>query len=227
VPITFQAKLLRFIETRKYQVLGEPEEREADVRILAATNRDLKLAIRENQFREDLYFRLQVLEIEIPPLRKRKQDIRELVLENRELLKGKEIDPGFWEGVFAYDWPGNTRELLTVLTRAGIHSASTITGNDIQDVINRSFYKGISTAKDDKIEQIRVEINEGKNFWQLVWRPFIDREIDRNTVKTILQDFYQKNSCSFKKMIKSMNLDEKDYQKFMSLLYQYKIDPRD
>ena len=56
---TFQAKLLRFIETRKYRVLGEPVERQADVRILAATNRDLKEAVRQDQFREDLYFRLQ------------------------------------------------------------------------------------------------------------------------------------------------------------------------
>ncbi len=227
VPITFQAKLLRFIETRKYQVLGEPAEREADVRILAATNRDLKQAIQMNQFREDLYFRLQVLEIEIPPLRKRKEDIRDLVLENRELLKGKEIGPGFWEAVFAHDWPGNIRELVTVLTRIGIHAAGPITGQDIQDVINQSHYKRTSAEKDDKITQIRIDINEGKNFWQLVWRPFIDRDLDRKAVKTILKEFYEENSRSFKKMIRSLNMDEKDYQKFMSLLYQYKIDPRD
>ncbi|UCH96068.1 MAG: sigma 54-interacting transcriptional regulator, partial [Candidatus Aminicenantes bacterium] len=192
-----------------------------------ATNRDLKEAIRTNQFREDLYFRLHVLEIEIPPLRKRKQDIRDLVLEHRELLKGKEIGPGFWEAVFAHDWPGNTRELITVLTRAGIHAAGPITGQDIQGVMNSSYYKKISAEKDDKTAQIRMHINEGKNFWQLVWRPFIDRDLDRKAVKTILKEFYQENSRSFKKMIGSLNIDEKDYQKFMSLLYQYKIDPRD
>jgi transcriptional regulator with PAS, ATPase and Fis domain len=76
IPISFQAKLLRFIEKKKYRVLGETEEREADVRIVAASNKDLQKAIENNEFREDLYYRLHVLEIEIPPLRKRKQDIR-------------------------------------------------------------------------------------------------------------------------------------------------------
>jgi len=76
IPLSFQTRLLRFIETKKYRILGESSERKADLRIITATNRDLLKAIEEGEFREDLYFRLHVLELEIPPLRYRKEDIK-------------------------------------------------------------------------------------------------------------------------------------------------------
>jgi transcriptional regulator with PAS, ATPase and Fis domain len=225
VPITFQAKLLRFIETRKYQVLGEPVEREADVRILAATNRDLKEAIRESQFREDLYFRLQVLEIEIPPLRKRKEDIRNLVLENRELLKTKEIGSGFWEAIYAHDWPGNVRELITVLTRAGIHSAGPITGKDIQDVIHRGYYKKAPAEKDDKMERIRIAVEEGKSFWEAAWQPFIKRYLNRCEIKQFIEEEYVKNNFSLKKMSQQMHIKDSEFKRFIAALHNYDIHP--
>jgi transcriptional regulator with PAS, ATPase and Fis domain len=225
IPLTFQAKLLRFIETRKYQVLGEPREHEADVRILAATNRDLKQAIRENQFREDLYFRLQVLVIDIPPLRKRKQDIRNLVMEHRELLKGKEIGPGFWEAVFNHDWPGNTRELITILTRAGIHAAGLITGKDVGNVINRDYYKKTSPGIDDKMEQIHIAIEEGKSFWEAVWQPFIKRYLNRDEVKRFLEDGYIRSDSSLKKLSQQMHIKDSEFKKFIATLHKYNIHP--
>lgn len=225
VPLTFQAKLLRFIETRKYQVLGEPAESEADVRILAATNRDLRQAISLNQFREDLYFRLHVLEIELPPLRERKEDIRELVLENRELLKGKEIGSGFWDAVFAYDWPGNVRELTTVLTRAGIHAAAPITGEDIQGVINRSQYQKNSAKKNDKLDQLRIDMEAGKSFWEVVWQPFINRYLNRDEIKQILAEGYIKNEHSLKKLSRQMHIEDADFKKFIAILHKYDIHP--
>jgi transcriptional regulator with PAS, ATPase and Fis domain len=85
VPISCQAKLLRFIDKKRYRVIGESKEREADVRIVAASNRDLQQAINDKEFREDLYYRLHVLEIEIPPLRGRKEDIREFITKNRQV----------------------------------------------------------------------------------------------------------------------------------------------
>ncbi|MCP4154193.1 MAG: sigma-54-dependent Fis family transcriptional regulator, partial [bacterium] len=112
VPLSFQAKLLRFIETKKYLVLGESSERCANIRIIAATNRDLHHAIEAKEFREDLYFRLHILELKIPPLRVRKEDLKKLVLEYSRFLKGKEIGTGFWEAIIRHNWPGNVRELI-------------------------------------------------------------------------------------------------------------------
>lgn len=225
VPVTFQAKLLRFIETRKYQVLGEPVERKADIRIVAASNRDLKQAIRLDQFRKDLYFRLQVLEIEIPPLRKRREDIRDLVLEHRKLLKGKEIEPGFWEAVFAHGWPGNIRELITVLTRAGIHFDNPVIGRDIQDVIDHTHYKRTAAEKDNKIEQIRLEIEKGKNFWEAVWQPFIKRYLNRDEIMEILEKGYIRCNLSLKRLSQQMHIKDSEYKRFIAALHNYDIHP--
>jgi len=72
----------------------------------------------------------------------------------------------------------------------------------------------------------REKIAPGENFWQVIRKPFIARELDRNTVKGILNFFYTESSHSFKKMTAYLNVDQSDYKKFMSLLYKYRIDPR-
>jgi len=226
IPLSFQAKLLRFIETKKYRIVGEAAEREADVRIVTATNKDLLKAIESNEFREDLYFRLQVLEIEIPPLRQRKEDIRSLVTENQKHLKGKAIGDGFWEAILDYNWPGNVRELITVLKRAGIMLNEPITGEDILSVIKQGIYKKSIDEDLDKTEEIWKDLKAGKNFWDVLWEPFIRREIDRDLVKKVLKKAFVVSSNNFKKMIEILNVKEDDYQKFMSLMYKYKIDPR-
>jgi len=226
VPVSFQAKLLRFIETRKYLVLGEPSERQTDVRIVAATNKDLHKAIKMKEFREDLYYRLNILEIEIPPLRKRKEDIKALVLEKMELLKGKEPGNGFWEAIYNHDWPGNVRELITVLIRAGIHCNSPVSGKNIQEIIDQTHYKKSFNQQNNQMEQTWEKIESGKVFWEVVWKPFIDRDIDRDKIKAFLKDAYSKSQHSFKKMAEILNLDNKGYHSLMSLMRKYKIDPR-
>lgn len=228
VPLEIQAKLLRFIDTRKFYILGESTEKQADVRIIAATNKDLQTAVVDKEFRQDLLYRLNVLEIKIPPLQERKEDIKNLVLENRVLLRGKEIGDGFWDVVTGYPWPGNVRELLNMLKRAGIMLEGPITGEKLLSLLNVESESDTSGREDTAplLREIREKIKTGENFWNLVWKPFIGRDIDRKAVKAILKTFYTENSSNFKKMIGSLNVKAEDYQKFMSLLYKYKIDPR-
>lgn len=231
VPLEVQAKLLRFMDTQKFYTLGESTEKEADVRIIAATNKDLQQAVADKEFREDLYYRLNVLEIQLPPLRQRKDDIKNLVMENQLLLRGKEIGAGFWEAVCNYQWPGNVRELLNILKRAGIMLESPITGEKISSLLYMNARdKESQLLKQEKgdrmIMEIREKLKTGESFWQLIWKPFIDRELDRNTVKRILKHFYTESSYNFRQMIRSLNMDTGDYPKFMSLIYKYKIDPR-
>jgi two-component system response regulator GlrR len=116
VTSNMQVKLLRFIQEKEFKPLGSPASVKVDVRILAATNRDLKKAVQENCFREDLYYRLNVIPISIPPLRERKEDIPLLV--NHFLKKyGMEgelkikFSPLAMQKMLSYEWPGNVREL--------------------------------------------------------------------------------------------------------------------
>ena len=119
-----QAKLLRVLQDRSFERLGGNETITVDVRIIVATNKDLEEAIPSGKFRGDLYYRLNVVSILIPPLRERKEDIPELVSYflkkfNRELKKGiGGITPEAMEKIVSYGWPGNVRQLENVLKRA-------------------------------------------------------------------------------------------------------------
>jgi len=125
-----QAKILRVMQDREFMRLGGTKTLRVDVRIIAATNTDLEELIRQNRFREDLFYRLNVIKIEIPPLRERKEDIPLLIShfvsmyskENKKKIEG--ISDGVMEILETYDWPGNIRELENLIERAIVLSKS-------------------------------------------------------------------------------------------------------
>jgi transcriptional regulator with PAS, ATPase and Fis domain len=117
-----QAKLLRVLEERKLNRVGDPREREVDVRIIAATNRPLEQAIEAGTFRQDLYYRLLVFPLDVPPLRQRRDDIEPLVrafLDRFERTREK-LPAATLKRMRAYRWPGNVRELRNLVERAHI-----------------------------------------------------------------------------------------------------------
>jgi two-component system, NtrC family, response regulator AlgB len=126
MPLTIQPKLLRFIQDREYERVGDYTPRKADVRLIAATNIDIEQAVASGRFREDLFYRLNVIQIEIPPLRERQDDIADLAhrllsffgRNNHRLLKGFTEDA--LQALKGYTWPGNIRELRNVIERAAI-----------------------------------------------------------------------------------------------------------
>jgi DNA-binding NtrC family response regulator len=126
-----QAKLLRVLQNGEFERLGSSETRRADVRLLCATNADLHDAVRRGAFRQDLLFRLNVIEIHVPPLRDRKDDV--LPLAAAFLKKQpKHLNDEAKEALLAYDWPGNVRELDNRLQRARVTaSGDTITAADL------------------------------------------------------------------------------------------------
>jgi DNA-binding NtrC family response regulator len=133
-----QAKLLRVLEDGHYRRVGSTQESHADVRIVAATNKVLEEEMRAGRFREDLYYRLNVLPIALVPLRERRQDIPELVehfLKTRPVGGGHcRIEPEALQALERYDWPGNIRELANVIERAQILSREgTITLDDLPE----------------------------------------------------------------------------------------------
>jgi Nif-specific regulatory protein len=131
VSLAVQAKLLRVVEEKEFERIGGTRTLRADVRIIAATNLDLEEAIARNEFREDLFYRLNIIPIELSPLRKRREDIPYLVQHflrkiSRDLGRpSKELDPAVLDLFAAYTWPGNVREL-----EAAIHRAFVLAGGD-------------------------------------------------------------------------------------------------
>ena len=126
LPIEVQVKLLRVLEGHTIERLGNPKPISVDVRIIAATHRNLISAVREGHFREDLYYRLNVFPITVPPLRERREDIPLLVQAFVDQLSGtmgkriEELDPETMDDLIAYPWPGNVRELRNLVERAMI-----------------------------------------------------------------------------------------------------------
>jgi DNA-binding NtrC family response regulator len=124
MPLDIQAKLLRALEERAFRRVGGTATIKVDVHLLAASNRDLKALIKENKFREDLYFRLKVVDLHLAPLRERKVDIPELAgffvreFNARLGINVTDITPRAMKALVAYDWPGNIRELRNAIERA-------------------------------------------------------------------------------------------------------------
>lgn len=131
-----QIKILRVLQERKFERVGGESTVDVDVRFIAATNRDLKLEIAEGRFREDLYYRLNVVNIHVPPLRERREDIpllaatflHEFSQENGKLVDG--FEPRARQALYTYDWPGNVRELRNCIESAVVMSSSNLIGID-------------------------------------------------------------------------------------------------
>jgi nitrogen regulation protein NR(I) len=132
MPMTLQSKILRLLQEQVFERVGGSETIRTDVRLIAATHRDLKSAANEGKFRADLYYRLGVFTIHLPPLRERQDDLPLLVRHylrryNRELGREvHEIDPEALERLARYDWPGNVRELQSVLKQALLQAHGTV-----------------------------------------------------------------------------------------------------
>jgi two-component system response regulator AtoC len=119
IPSSMQAKLLRVLQERAFERVGGTETLKVDVRVIAATNRDLKKRVAEGAFREDLFYRLNVISITLAPLRERRGDIRPLAEHFlRELKPSARFAPDVLEALERYDWPGNARELRNSIERA-------------------------------------------------------------------------------------------------------------
>jgi len=182
-----QVDLLRVLQQKEFRRLGGEEVIKVDVRILAATNRDLQKAIRENRFREDLYYRLNVISIHVPPLRERKEDIPLLVetfirrycMEmNKEELK---IAPTALKLLLDYDWPGNVRELENVIERAlVIGQGKEIAADDLpfsrKELVPEKLPKSLKIMEQMHIERILEETD-----WNIS-RAARELDIDRQTL---------------------------------------------
>lgn len=201
ISLKTQVDLLRVLQQKEFSRLGSEDLIKVDVRIIAATHRDLRQAIHENRFREDLYYRLNVISIHMPPLRERKEDIplladtaiRKYCLEmNRE--KGK-IAPSALKLLMDYDWPGNVRELENIIERALVIGKGTeIVADDLpfssKSFTAESFPKSLKTMEKLHIERILDGCN-----WNIS-RAARELDIDRQTLYNKIEKYEIKRGGS-------------------------------
>jgi transcriptional regulator with GAF, ATPase, and Fis domain len=144
IPPSLQPKLLRILQEQEFERLGSSRTHQVDVRLVAATHRDLEGMVANGQFRSDLYFRLNVFPVLLPPLRERREDIPELVTHFVEILGRRvgrhirHIPPETMSALCSYDWPGNIRELQNLIERAVILSVDGVLPNPLLTVGTQS-----------------------------------------------------------------------------------------
>jgi len=175
MPLSMQAKLLRFLQSKEFEKIGSTKTQKANVRIIVATNKDLEKMVKDRLFREDLYYRISVYSIYIPPLRERKEDIPILIeyfIKNLKIKLNKDIkiDKATVDIMIACDWQGNIRELESCLTRAAIMSNSNIIKpEDLScvgglfcptKVINKTNVKALEHSLEHKQEHVKAEFSE-------------------------------------------------------------------
>jgi two-component system response regulator HydG len=164
LPVPMQAKLLRAIEERKLRPVGGDLEVPFDVRLVTATNRDLETAVEENRFREDLFFRVNVIQIDLPPLRARGTDVLLLAQHFVELFAARAskdvtgISHAVAEKLLAYSWPGNIRELRNVIERAvALARYDKLAVEDLPEKIRDYRRKQVVLAGDDPDDLVPLE----------------------------------------------------------------------
>ena len=175
IPVAMQPKLLRALEERKVRPVGSNQEIDIDVRIVAATNRDLEEAVEENRFREDLYFRVNVIHVRLPPLRSRGTDVLMLAqhfLQRYALQANKDvkgISSAAAQRLCDYHWPGNVRELRNCMERAvALTRFSEIAIEDLPERIVKYRRSHVVVASDDPSELVPLEEVERRYILRVV-----------------------------------------------------------
>lgn len=209
LPLTMQSKLLRVLEEKEVRPIGSNTTEKLDLRVLAATNKDLQACVADGTFREDLFYRLNIVEIRVPPLRERKEDIKDLVnffiqKKNKELGRNyNSIDERVLEILKNYSWKGNVRELENAIERTMILG----NGRDIQieDLpLNILRETQTETLEDmnNEIEDLRSALNyyERRHILRIVHKNQGDKKLAANKMGISLSTLYRK--------IEELNIEE-------------------
>lgn len=227
LPVSTQVMLLRTLATGEFVPLGGTTPRSSNVRVIAATNRDIEQMRGVDEFREDLFFRLSYFRIEVPPLRNREDDwalLAEFFLRNLSDRYGvvKSFSAESMRVLGAHDWPGNIRELASVVTTAyAMTDDKLIQPHDFTDkMMSRSDTDGaLHEALWSRIK------NDGEDFWKTVHAAFINRDINRAQVRSLVRRALLNSRGSYREMLEEFRLPSKDYQKFMDFLRHHDLKP--
>jgi transcriptional regulator with PAS, ATPase and Fis domain len=229
--LRMQALLLRFLETGETRRVGaEGAPGRVDVRIIAATNRDVSQRIAAGEFREDLYFRLNVIHVDVPPLRERPEDIPVLLDYFVELYARKrgidppQVGPGVIERLVTYRWPGNIRELRNVAERMMVQMQEGVITVDALPQQFRAIepprQRGSQPHATTAVAEVLYDrmVGGGGSFWEVVHEPFIARDLTRHDVRETVRLGLEETKGSYRAIVELFNMQPEDYKRFLNFL---------
>ena len=221
--LRMQALLLRFLENGEIQPVGSDTTREVDVRIIAATNRDLKELVRAGQFREDLMYRLQVIHLHVPALRERRPDIRPL---GRHFLAASKrhasLTEEAWVALERYRWPGNVRELQNLIEQLVWRtSGAPIDVKDLPASVTAAG-SALLPARERRRqlsdELYQAIVSGGYSFWEHIHPLFIQRDITRHDIRQLVRRGLSVTRGSYRGLLQLFGMPPGDYKRFMNFL---------
>jgi len=230
-----QSLLLRFLENGEIQRVGsERRTTSVDVRVITATNRRLLERVASGDFREDLFYRLNVVHIEIPPLRERREDVpvllahflRECSLTHH--VDVPELSPEAQAQLEAYGWPGNVRQLRNVVERLVVRAGNgVIASADLPREVMTLGEQASGGGADAAPPQSRVArifeqmVRDGKSFWSVVHQPFMDRDLTRDDLRALVRQGLALTRGSYKSTVQLFNMPPEDYKRFLNFLRKF------
>jgi two-component system NtrC family response regulator len=218
MPRELQVKMLRAIEGYRFMRIGGTEEIDVDVRLIAATNRDLKTAVGTGQFREDLFYRLNVVSIKLPPLRERKEDIPLLVShfieKHKKEVKGKalEVSERVLQTMMKYSWPGNVRELENCILRAVLLARSNrIESDDLPPEV-----------RGEGGEPVHPVPRDGQELKRMKWQA--RRKVEDDLECAFLTEALRRNRGNISKTALDVGMDRRQLQ---NLIRKHRVVPKE
>jgi transcriptional regulator with GAF, ATPase, and Fis domain len=205
----FQVKLLRALQERQIRRLGDLVSRKVDIRVIAATNSDISSMVRSGDFREDLFYRLNVFPIQVPPLRRRMDDVPYLV---EHLLHGrKQMSRDALIKLQAYPFPGNVRELENLVEQA-VYASD---GGIIEP-------EDIALPHDPRCFDDAASVVAG-DFWESIAKPYTERLITRRHVEQVIRRGLAETNGNYKHLVTHLKMPVTDYKRFMDFLRRNKF----
>lgn len=230
--LRMQGLLLRFLETGELQKVGADRAvGRLNVRVIAATNRNIRDMISQGTFREDLFYRLNVIHLTVPPLRERKEDILPLIdhfltqfTSNGYVVRS--IAPEAIRMLAEYPWPGNVRELENVIERVVVTGRTEVVRPEDLPVEIR-MQQGIAlrpkrerrrTVADDLFKRL---VEDRESFWTVVYPLYMQREITRGNVRDLVRKGLEEARGNYKIVARMFNMEQRDYKRFLNFLRKH------
>jgi transcriptional regulator with PAS, ATPase and Fis domain len=231
--LRMQALLLRFIEQGEIQPVGADRERRVDVRIIAATNRNLQERVAAGEFREDLLYRLRVIHIHVPPLRDRPEDLLSLV--DRLLQRAPRpltFSDEAYQALLRHRWPGNVRELHNVVEQACWRCTGSVIGlSDLPEAVRTAGQRiAVSHERRRQIaDQLYQSLVDGHyTFWDHIHPLFLERDLTRHDIRELVRRGLAATRGNYRAVLKLFGMTNADYCRFHNFLTAHacKVDYR-